>query len=157
MPEKHAVLFSSPVGTLAIAEDGTGVCMLERWKSGLPAEYVPAETPLLREALKQLREYFAGARKEFSLPVSLHGTPFQLADWAALRTIPYGETRSYGQLAAQLGNPKAARAVGMANHANPVCILIPCHRVIGADGSLIGYGGGIDMKRALLELEQKYR
>ncbi len=112
------------------------------------------ETKVLREARRQLEEYFAGKRKEFCLPVAIRGTMFQLEDWQALCTIPYGETRSYGQLAAQIGRPKGSRAVGMANHNNPISVIIPCHRVIGSGGTLVGYGGGLDVKQALLALEQ---
>jgi methylated-DNA-[protein]-cysteine S-methyltransferase len=110
-------------------------------------------TPLLREAERQLRAYFAGELRQFDLPLDPQGTPFQQQVWAALREIPYGEVRSYGQIAAAIGNPKACRAVGMANHRNPLPILIPCHRVCGSDGSLTGYGGGIERKKWLLELE----
>ena len=99
----------------------------------------------------------AGTRKAFDFPYRLHGTPFQERVWAALREIPYGETRSYKDIAEAIGHPKAFRAVGMANHANPIFIAIPCHRVIGASGSLVGYGGGLEMKKALLELERSNR
>ena len=105
---------------------------------------------LLDAAESQLREYFA---RTFDLPLDPRGTAFELRVWAALRTIPYGETRSYGAIAAAIGSPQAARAVGMANHRNPLPILIPCHRVIGADGSLTGYAGGLETKRRLLALE----
>jgi methylated-DNA-[protein]-cysteine S-methyltransferase len=109
--------------------------------------------PLVRRASEQLREYFAGERRRFDLPLELEGTPFQLRVWNALLEIPYGETRSYGQLARELGVPGAARAVGAANGANPVAIIVPCHRVIAAGGALHGYGGGLDRKKFLLELE----
>ena len=114
------------------------------------------ETPLLREAAKQIGEYFSGTRKAFDLPLSYHGTPFQMADWGALLTIPYGETRSYRDIAEQIGNPKAYRAVGMANNRNPIGIIIPCHRVIGHDGGMVGYGGGLPIKTYLLELERNH-
>jgi methylated-DNA-[protein]-cysteine S-methyltransferase len=104
-------------------------------------------------AREQLAEYFAGERREFTLPLALEGTPFRQRVWDALHTIPYGETRSYGQIARQIGRPDRARAVGTANGSNPVSIVVPCHRVIGADGSLTGYGGGLDRKRHLLDLE----
>lgn len=107
---------------------------------------------LLDAAEAQLREYFARTRRTFDLPLDPRGTAFELRVWTALRTIPYGETRSYGAIAA-IGSPRAARAVGMANHRNPLPILIPCHRVIGADGSLTGYAGGLETKRRLLALE----
>jgi len=105
----------------------------------------------------QLREYFAGTRKNFDLPLETEGTEFQKKVWAALLEIPYGETRSYKQIAERAGSPKGFRAVGGANHNNPITIIIPCHRVIAADGGLGGYGGGLDKKTLLLELERKYR
>ena len=103
------------------------------------------ETPLLREAAKQLNEYLAGKRKVFDLPLDPEGTQFQKAVWKALTGIPFGETRTYRNIAESVGNPKACRAVGMANNKNPIAILIPCHRVIGADGKLVGYAGGLDI------------
>ena len=108
---------------------------------------------LLDAAEAQLREYFARTRRTFDLPLAPHGTAFQQRVWMALRAIPYGETRTYGELAAAIDSPNASRAVGMANHRNPLPILIPCHRVIGADGSLTGYAGGLETKRRLLALE----
>ncbi len=144
----------SPIGPFVIAEDGTGISEL-LLRETIPDGSCEGMTPLLREAVRQLTEYFAGTRRDFTLPLSLHGTPFQLADWEALCSIPYGETRSYRQIAEQIGNPKACRAVGGANHRNPVLIVVPCHRVIAADGSLGGYGCGLDAKRFLLELEAK--
>lgn len=107
-------------------------------------------------AIEQLNEYFTGKRKEFDLPLDPSGTPFQKKVWAALQQIPYGETRTYKQIAQAVGNDKASRAVGMANNKNPIAIVIPCHRVIGTNGSLIGYAGGIHIKESLLELEKKY-
>jgi methylated-DNA-[protein]-cysteine S-methyltransferase len=101
--------------------------------------------------------YFAGRLTDFDLPIQLHGTPFQRRVWAALADIPYGETVSYGELAAQIGQPTAARAVGLANGRNPVAVIVPCHRVVGSTGSLVGYGGGLDRKRYLLRLEQRRR
>jgi methylated-DNA-[protein]-cysteine S-methyltransferase len=106
------------------------------------------------DAVEQLESYFAGQRFEFDIELELVGTPFQRNVWAALRTIPYGETRSYGEIAAQIGSPGAFRAVGLANGHNPIGIIVPCHRVIGSNGSLTGYGGGLDRKRALLALEK---
>jgi methylated-DNA-[protein]-cysteine S-methyltransferase len=110
--------------------------------------------PVLMEAERQLRAYFAGELRRFELPVDLAGTPFQQSVWRELLKIPYGETRSYGQLARGLGAPAAVRAVGAANGANPVPIVVPCHRVIGASGKLVGYGGGLPLKRRLLALER---
>lgn len=112
------------------------------------------ETPLLAEAEQQLNEYFAGLRTDFDLPLRAAGTAFQRAVWDELRKIPYGETRTYGQLAAALGRPGACRAVGGACHRNPIGIIVPCHRVVGASGGLTGYAGGLEAKRYLLELER---
>jgi methylated-DNA-[protein]-cysteine S-methyltransferase len=112
---------------------------------------------VLDEASRQLAAWFAGERTQFNLPLRPRGTPFQLAVWEALREIPYGETRSYAQIAAALGAPQAVRAVGAANGANPVAIVVPCHRVIGASGKLVGYGGGLELKKSLLDLESGAR
>ena len=111
---------------------------------------------LTRHAADQLREYFAGSRKAFDIPLAPHGTPFQQSVWDVMLSIPYGGTMSYGQIAAAIGKPLAVRAVGMASGRNPIAIIIPCHRVVGADGKLVGYGGGIDVKRALLDLERDH-
>jgi len=119
-----------------------------------PTGFVKAETPLIKKAAAHIKEYLSGKRKRFTLPLIMHGTEFQRAVWRALQDIPYGETRSYKEIAAAIGRPKAVRAVGMANHRNPISIIVPCHRVIGHDGSLVGYGGGLPLKRRLLELEQ---
>ncbi|HVN03994.1 MAG TPA: methylated-DNA--[protein]-cysteine S-methyltransferase [Bryobacteraceae bacterium] len=112
--------------------------------------------PLLRQAVAELQAYFAGELRDFNLTLDLEGTEFQKRVWLKLCTIPYGETRSYGYLAAALGAPKAVRAVGAANGRNPIPIVIPCHRVIGASGSLVGYGGGLPLKRFLLDLEARH-
>ncbi len=117
-----------------------------------PKEAIP---PLLVQAARELGEYFAGTRRTFTFPIRAHGTPFQQEVWRALQNIPYGETRTYGQIAAQIGRPKAVRAVGMANHRNPLPIVVPCHRVVGADGSLTGYAGGLGIKTLLLRLEKQ--
>ena len=113
-----------------------------------------AETPLIQKAASQIKEYLDGKRKQFKLPLAPRGTEFQLAVWRALEKIPYGETRSYKEIAAAIGRPKAVRAVGMANNRNPISIIVPCHRVIGHDGKLVGYGGGLPLKQRLLELER---
>ena len=112
------------------------------------------ETSLIKEAYRQLSEYLIGERKSFDLPLKPRGTVFQLQVWKALCDIPYGETRSYKQIAEAIGNPKAVRAVGMANNRNPILIVVPCHRVIGANGKLVGYGAGIEKKEFLLKLEK---
>ena len=112
---------------------------------------------VLQKCLLELDSYFAGKLKVFTVPIKLAGTDFRMRCWEALSKIPYGETVSYGQLADRIGNPKASRAVGGANHHNPIAVIVPCHRVIGADGSLTGFGGGLDKKRFLLELERTHR
>jgi len=112
--------------------------------------------PVISEALRQLRAYFAGQLREFDLPLEMLGTQFQRRVWRALGAIPYGETRSYSQVAAEIGSPTAVRAVGAANGKNPIPIVVPCHRVIGASGDLVGFGGGLRWKRLLLDLESKY-
>jgi methylated-DNA-[protein]-cysteine S-methyltransferase len=146
----------SPVGELTLVGDGealSGLYMTEhRHRPPLPAGARPDESAFAR-ARDQLDEYFAGERIEFDLPLRMEGSPFQREVWSALRDIPYGETVSYGELARRIGRPHASRAVGLANGRNPVSIVVPCHRVIGASGSLTGYGGGIERKRLLLELE----
>lgn len=144
------------MGELELVEDGNGICSLSFGGSSENGDVPEEETELLLEAKRQLLEYFAGERKQFELPLSLHGTEFQMRDWEALLAIPYGETRSYGEIAAAIGCPKGSRAVGMANRSNPVAIIVPCHRVIGADGSLTGYAGknkALDIKAYLLKLE----
>ena len=118
-----------------------------------PYEGIEQETALIKEANRQLSEYLKGERRMFDLPLNPRGTDFQKRVWRALCDIPYGETRSYKQIAEAIGNPKAVRAVGMANNRNPITIVVPCHRVIGADGKLVGYGGGLEMKEFLLRLE----
>ena len=143
---------NAPIGAVTLCQDEGGLCALRFGGNGGRMD----ETPLLLQAQRELEEYFAGRRSSFSVPLSMHGTPFQMAVWAALRAIPYGETRSYGELAAQIGRPRACRAVGMANHVNPLPIFVPCHRVVGADGRLTGYAGGLDVKKYLLKLEGAY-
>jgi methylated-DNA-[protein]-cysteine S-methyltransferase len=123
----------------------------------MPEGFVYSETRLIKKAAAQIDEYFAGLRKTFALPFFLHGTEFQKDVWNALQNIPYGGTCSYKDIAAAIGRPKAARAVGLANNRNPVSIIVPCHRVIGSNGALVGYGGGLPLKQHLLELEQQYK
>lgn len=148
---RYILFWESPIGTLTLAEEDGALTFLLFGREELPGQ--EQETPLLRETVQQLEEYFSGSRQVFTIPLHPRGTPFREKVWAALREIPYGETRSYGQLAEMVGQPRAVRAVGGANHHNPIAILIPCHRVIGADGSLTGYGGGMDKKEFLLRLE----
>jgi methylated-DNA-[protein]-cysteine S-methyltransferase len=149
---KYAFSYDSPVGRLFLAEENGALTDLS-YRPIPDAE--ERETPLLKRAAVQLSEYFDGRRRIFDLPLDPRGTAFQKSVWSALQDIPYGETRSYKDIACAVGNPKACRAVGMANNKNPIAVIIPCHRVIGADGTLVGYGGGLDIKQALLDLEKK--
>lgn len=151
---EHACIFSGPLGMMKICDDEKGITEVSFVEK---EEETEPKTALERKAIEELREYFEGKRKEFDLPLSYRGTDFQVRDWKALMEIPYGETRSYKQIAEAAGSPKAFRAVGSANHKNRICIIIPCHRVINADGSLGGYGGGVEHKKQLLELERTYR
>ncbi len=161
--------FSSPVGPLFIAASARGLVALE-FDARLPGQQSIRPNPRdlreerkgfafeecannLQPCVRELQEYFAGQRREFTFPLDLRGTDFQLACWRALLAIPYGETRSYADIALAVGKPNAFRAVGMANNRNPIAIVVPCHRVIASNGSLCGYGGGLEVKRKLLELE----
>jgi len=144
----------SPVGPLVLTSDGTALTGV-LFDAELDPTWSTEPCAVLDRAAAQLDEYFAGERTEFDLPLEPAGTPFQRSTWLALREIPYAETINYGQLALRVGNPKASRAVGLANGRNPISIVVPCHRVIGADGSLTGYGGGLDRKRLLLDLERR--
>lgn len=145
----------TPIGELTlIARDGALAGVRFPPPGPPPAGSVEGSVPVLERAARQLREYFDGERTSFDLPLALDGTAFQQAAWRALADIPYGETVSYGEQAARLGRPDAVRAIGAANGANPVPIVLPCHRVIGADGSLTGFGGGLQTKRRLLDLER---
>lgn len=146
----------TPLGKLlAVEEDGK---LIGLSSSGQPCEsWECRETLVLKLTAEQLAEYFSGERTVFTVPLALKGTDFQKRIWQELLKIPYGETRTYGQIAASAGNPKASRAVGMANHKNPIMILIPCHRVIGSNGKLTGYAGGLEKKEFLLELERNIR
>ncbi len=152
---KNVWYYTYAVGVLGIAEDGSGITDIFLKKNNIPAGLEEKETVLIKKASLQLSEYFSGSRTVFDLALSLHGTDFQIRVWNILRTIPYGETRSYKQIAEAAGNPHACRAVGMANRCNPVMIVVPCHRVIGTDGSLTGYAGGLDVKKTLLDLEHR--
>jgi len=138
---------------LGITEDNGYICRIYFDNNKDLNNFDKKESPLIKRAAKQLDEYFCGRRKLFDLPLSFHGTDFQVKVWSELQNIPYGETRSYGEIAAMAGNSKASRAVGIANNRNPVVIVVPCHRVIGADGNLTGFAGGLEVKKKLLELE----
>ena len=144
------------VGKIEIGTESERITDVHFAKSFVPpSEYSRKETPLHRKAAEQLREYFDGKRKVFDLPLAPVGTEFQMRCWDALLEVPYGETRSYGDIARAAGSPKGFRAVGMANNRNPIAMIIPCHRIIGSDGKLVVYGGGLDIKVFLLELERK--
>ena len=145
--------YDTELGSVTFAEEDGALLAISTCRSCVG---VCLETALIKEAHRQLCEYLKGERKEFDLPLNPKGTDFQKRVWKALCEIPYGETRSYKQIAETIGNPKAVRAVGMANHRNPLLIVVPCHRVIGADGKLVGYAAGIDKKAFLLRLEAKY-
>ena len=144
------------VGKIEIGTESERITDVHFAKSFVPpSEYSREETSLHQKAAEQLREYFEGRRKVFDLPLAPVGTEFQMRCWDALLEVPYGETRSYGDIARAAGSPKGFRAVGMANNRNPIAMIIPCHRIIGSDGKLVGYGGGLDIKVFLLELERK--
>jgi methylated-DNA-[protein]-cysteine S-methyltransferase len=151
--------YDSPVGSLLLAGDGVALSLIS-FPSGKAARQPEADWMRRNDAFKpvkqQMAAYFAGELTDFDLKLAPQGTDFQLAVWSALETIPYGETRSYGDIAAQLGKPDASRAVGAANGQNPLPIVVPCHRVIGSNGNLTGFGGGLECKQFLLRLEQTH-
>lgn len=148
--------FDTPIGELLLAGEEDALTLIGFPKGSMrrdpESDWIFNEQPFA-EVRRQLAEYFAGERKEFDLPLALHGTEFQISVLEALQEIPYGETTSYGVIAKRIGRPKAVRAVGAANGRNPIPIIVPCHRVIGSSGSLTGFGGGLDTKEALLRLE----
>ena len=144
--------YDSPFGPITLQSDGQALTGLD---FGEETQAVYKEFQVFDATKRELDEYFSGKRKHFTVPLKTEGTPFQKQVWDALRTIPYGETRSYEDIAIQIGNPKACRAIGMANNRNSIGIIIPCHRVIGKDGTLVGYAGGLDKKIALLDLEKR--
>jgi len=153
------MLIDSPVGTLKAAASSTGLVAI-LWQHDRPRRVVLGELleqqdhPILLQAQSELTEYFAGRRQVFTVPLDLRGTPFQAQVWKALLSIPFGETRSYGQIARQLGHPAATRAVGAANGRNPISIIVPCHRLVGSSGQLTGFAGGLEAKTYLLKLER---
>jgi len=147
--------YDSPVGMLRLWADEKGITKVRFSFDGRERlNMLEAKTPLLKEAVRQLADYFAGVRQAFTLPLNPQGTDFQLRTWYALLKIPYGETRTYKQIAEVIGCPKGCRAVGLANNRNPIPIIIPCHRVIGANGDLTGYAGGLHIKEQLLAIEK---
>jgi methylated-DNA-[protein]-cysteine S-methyltransferase len=159
--KKIFVYENSLVGRIAIAEEDGYITNLvflniENIDSYFEEAYIIEDTQTIKIAKQQLDEYFLGTRTTFSLPIKLAGSEFQMKVWEALAEIPYGETRSYKQIGERIGNPKASRAVGHANNRNPVSIIIPCHRVIGSNGQMVGYGGGLDIKEQLHALEKSF-
>lgn len=149
---KKGYSYDTPIGTIWILEKDNAITNVSLKR---PENFKEEETALTRDAALQLNEYFTGKRKDFELPLNASGTDFQKKAWEALTKIPYGETRTYKQQAEMLGNHKACRAVGMGNNRNPIMVIVPCHRVVGTNGSLTGYAGGLDVKRFLLDLEKK--
>lgn len=155
---KNMFVYNTEIGKLAIVEDSRGICNIYFGEDNLSSEYIVKETEIIKETIRQIRDYLLGKRKRFDLPLSIEkGTEFQKKVWNGLTQIPYGQTRSYKEIAEMVNSPKAYRAVGMANNKNPISIIIPCHRVIGSDGKLVGYGGGIHIKEKLLDLENRYK
>lgn len=154
MSERYT-MHPSPVGELLLVIDEEGALTRLRFvdDGGVPPQDADRDDAALVPMARELDEYFAGTRRGFDVAVAPSGTPFQRVIWDALREVPYGETASYGEIAARVGRPTASRAVGAANGANPIVIVVPCHRVVGADGTLTDYGGGLDRKRLLLDLE----
>ena len=151
----HYAVINTPMGPLTVASTEKGVASI-RFGSSVPTG-ASADDAVNREAVQQLSEYFEGKRTAFDFPLDFEGTAFQKAVWNELARIPYGETRSYGDIAKAIGRPGAARAVGMANHDNPIAVVIPCHRVVGSNGSLRGYAGGLHLKAQLLSIERHHR
>lgn len=154
----HYTIMDSPIGPLVLVGTSTGLAEIRFTREGEQSTVDPDwqhNPELFKDAIDQLREYFAGERQTFTLRLDPHGTPFQRQVWVALQTIPYGKTISYRELALSIGKPNAVRAVGAANGQNPLPIVIPCHRVIGSNGSLTGYAGGLAIKRHLLDLERQ--
>ncbi|MCL2572766.1 MAG: methylated-DNA--[protein]-cysteine S-methyltransferase [Defluviitaleaceae bacterium] len=156
-----SLCYDSPMGPILVKEEDEHITEISFLEADLRDKFrtskveTASDAPVAKACIAQLEAYFAGHLKEFTVPIKLKGTDFRMQVWAALMTIPYGETISYKQLAERIDNPKAIRAVGGANHHNPISIIVPCHRVIGADGSLTGYGGGLSNKKFLLALEKK--
>ncbi|MDE7389779.1 MAG: methylated-DNA--[protein]-cysteine S-methyltransferase, partial [Lachnospiraceae bacterium] len=148
--------YRSPIGTLMISDNGKELIGLTLSANGCQTENSSKTSVVSQKLSVQLDEYFSGKRKNFDIPIHFGGTDFQNKVWYELTQIPYGCTKSYGEIARAIGNPKSCRAVGGANNKNPIMIVVPCHRVIGADGKLVGYAHGTEMKKFLLELEQEY-
>lgn len=148
--------YLSPIGMLTIAQEEESITHIYFGNETIDPKLSVEETPLIKEAIHQLKLYFKGELKNFDLPLNPIGTPYMQAVWRQLCTVPYGTTATYKDIAHKVGNPKGCRSVGQANNRNPIPIVIPCHRIIGADGKLVGYGGGLDIKIKLLELEKRH-
>ena len=148
----NLLFYETDLGIIGIRDNNNAITEVFYSKSKINDHL--KETPLIRECFNQLKEYFQGTRREFTIPIEAEGSEFQKKVWKALLDIPYGQTRTYKEIAIAIGNEKACRAVGMANNRNPISIIIPCHRVIGANGKLVGYGGGLDIKEKLLNIEK---
>lgn len=153
---KNIFFYQTDIGEIGIVENGMAITNLYFSGEAAPQNTELKETDLLKMAGIQVQEYLSGKRKSFDLPLAPQGTEFQQRVWRALQEIPYGETRSYGEIAKRIGQEKASRAVGMANNRNPIAIFIPCHRVIGKNGKLVGYAGGLDLKERFLNLENQH-
>lgn len=151
---ENTFIYDTRIGKIGIVDNGDSITEIYFVDALDTRKVIIKETPLIKEAAKQLKEYFEGKRQAFYLPLSPKGTTFQKNVWKVLETIPYGKTWSYKQVAEKVNSPKAYRAVGMANNKNPISIVIPCHRVIGANGKLVGYGGGLEIKEYLLNMEK---
>lgn len=159
---KKLFFYDTSIGEIGIAENGKAITNVylsrqDAQKKLGSEEVIEEETMLIKKAISQLNEYLLGKRSRFDLPLEPSGTQFMLSVWNELLNIPYGNTCSYGDIAKAIGNPKAARAVGLANNKNNIPIFIPCHRVIGANGKLVGYAGGLEMKKKLLHIENEYK
>lgn len=152
---ENIFFYDSQIGKIAIIDNGHEITHIEIAEDEYPEDIHICETELTKKTSTQLAEYFEGKRKNFDLPLNPKGTEFQKKVWKALCDIPYGETRSYKEVAIAIGNPKGPRAVGMANNKNPIMIVIPCHRVVGSNGSLVGYAGGLHIKEKLLLIEKE--
>lgn len=153
---KNSFYYDTKIGRIEIEENGEAITKIDYVQKNSEELVDGKETELIKEAIKQLNEYFEGKRSIFDLPLETEGTEFQKKVWNALKEIPFGETKSYGEIAKIIGNEKASRAVGMANNKNPIMIVIPCHRVIGANGKLVGYAAGLEVKEMLLNLEKSH-
>ena len=153
---KNSFYYDTKIGRIEIEENGEAITKIDYVPKDIEATDDRKQTELIKEAIKQLDEYFQGKRSIFDLPLAPEGTEFQKKVWNALKEIPFGETKSYGEIAKIIGNEKASRAVGMANNKNPIMIVIPCHRVIGANGKLVGYAAGLEVKENLINLEKSY-